>query len=119
KRISVLKNSLVAKEKSLPIPSTIIVQPPKRTNSISSTTSTISHTSDGTHSCTDSPPPLNISGTGAQNNGPTMDELTANAIKTLNAGFLAKSNARLLKNRKVYMITEKCDDTTANALNNK
>lgn len=46
-----------------------------------------------------------------------MDELTASAIKTLNAGFLAKSNARLLKNRKVYMITEKCDDS-ANPVNN-
>lgn len=92
----------------MPIQSTIIVQPPpKRTNSISSTTSTISHTSEGAHSCTDSPPPNNSS---TQNNGPTMAELTENAIKTLNAGLLAKSNALALKNRKVYMITEKCDD---------
>lgn len=42
-----------------------------------------------------------------------MDELTENAIKTLNAGLLAKTNALALKNRKVYMITEKCDDSGA------
>lgn len=40
-----------------------------------------------------------------------MDELTENAIKTLNAGLLAKTNALALKNRKVYMITEKFDDS--------
>lgn len=115
KRLSVLKNSITAKEPitttttAMPIQSTIIVQPPKRTNSISSTTSTISHTSDSALSCADSPPP-NISTANTQNNGPTMDELTESAIKTLNAGLLAKSNALALKNRKVYMITEKCDD---------
>ncbi|KAI8120849.1 hypothetical protein FF38_13538 [Lucilia cuprina] len=125
KRISVLKNSITAKDSTtltttatMPLQqSTIIVQPPKRTNSISSTTSNISHTSDGSHSCAESPPP-NISTTPTlqqQSQGPTMAELTENAIKTLNAGLLAKSNALALKNRKVYMITEKCcDDATTN-----
>ncbi|XP_065359630.1 uncharacterized protein bip1 [Calliphora vicina] len=115
KRLSVLKNSITATKETttaMPIQSTIIVRPPKRTNSISSTTSTISHTSDGSHSCADSPPPTNITITPTQSNGPTMAELTENAIKTLNAGLLAKSNALALKNRKVYMITEKCDDAS-------
>lgn len=108
KRLSVLKNSssTTAPKETLPtFQSTIIVQPPKRTNSMSSATSTISHTSDGGggRSCNESPPPTS--------NGPTMAELTENAIKTLNAGLLAKSNAMALKNRKVYMITEKCDDS--------
>ncbi|KAM7357203.1 bip1 isoform 1-T3 [Cochliomyia hominivorax] len=119
KRLSVLKKSITAKESIMPIQSTIIVQPtPKRTNSISSTTSTISHTSDGSHCHAESPPP-NLSITPTQNNGPTMAELTENAIKTLNAGLLAKSNALALKNRKVYMITEKCDDPANGNSNNK
>ncbi|XP_059217110.1 serine-rich adhesin for platelets [Stomoxys calcitrans] len=100
---------------------TIIVQPPpKRTTSISSATSTISHTSDGPCSSIESPPPPNSCSSGSSSststittcNGPTMDELTENAIKTLNAGLLAKTHALALKNRKVYMITEKCDDTS-------
>ncbi|XP_073836295.1 bip1 [Musca autumnalis] len=123
KRICALNNSLLTSKEAIPpIQTSIIVQPPKRTNSISSATSTISHTSDGHCSSTESPPPSSSSshpiscGSASTNtptsnsNGPTMDELTENAIKTLNAGLLAKTNALALKNRKVYMITEKCDD---------
>ncbi|TMW52028.1 hypothetical protein DOY81_002880 [Sarcophaga bullata] len=121
KRLSVLKSSSVttAKEAMPSLQSTIIVQTPKRTNSISSATSTISHTSEGggvsggvgggSRSCNESPPPTS-SNTPTKSNGPTMAELTENAIKTLNAGLLAKTNALALKNRKVYMITEKSDD---------
>ncbi|XP_061390499.1 probable serine/threonine-protein kinase DDB_G0282963 [Musca vetustissima] len=119
KRICALNNAMLKSKDAIPIQQTsIIVQPPKRTNSISSATSTISHTSDGHCSSIESPPPQPPSSSSStttppttNSNGPTMDELTENAIKTLNAGLLAKTNALALKNRKVYMITEKCDDS--------
>ncbi|XP_005186682.1 mucin-1 [Musca domestica] len=124
KRICALNSSMLSTKEALPIQTSIIVQPPpKRTNSISSATSTISHSSDGhCSSSIESPPPSLPSSSSAttpptsNSNGPTMDELTENAIKTLNAGLLAKTNALALKNRKVYMITEKCDDSGADGV---
>uniref|UniRef100_A0A1B0FAV4 BESS domain-containing protein n=1 Tax=Glossina morsitans morsitans TaxID=37546 RepID=A0A1B0FAV4_GLOMM len=100
---------------AMPSGSTIIVQAPKRTNSMSSATSTISHISD-IQSGSESPIPqiAKLKATITTNaDEPTMAELTESAIKTLNEGLQSRSNGRgALKNRKVFMITEKCNDTS-------
>ncbi|XP_053953664.1 dr1-associated corepressor homolog [Anastrepha ludens] len=97
--------------------STIIVTAPKRTNSISSVTSTISQISDA-HSDTESPPPqtmLSTSGTTTTATKSIKPLLTSyassQAPRTLNSSLCKPTTSMpALRNRKVFMITEKSDE---------